>query len=417
VNGRQPDARKEECTVPTETLGSRLHRAREARHLSQEDVAGVLGVSRVLVSHWERNQRRPSEQVIERLAAIYGVALGRLVDDSELDLDAPSLAELLYRDAEGGIDPRAQAGLGDFVSFLDSFANLADALNEPLEPLTQSPFGLRKGFTSKEDIRRKALEVRDWLHLGQGPVGDLPGLLDEIGISVYRTALGADLGSSVSGAFLRHPRLGMCVAVNIETTPGRQLFTVAHELAHALFHSAEESHLVSVWSRRDEKERFADIWASEFLVPLESLRRAAEFLGAKTVQEAEEVVHLQRHFGVSYGMTLLRLRQAGLLSEQRYEDLRRVSPVSMAVRLGYAVDPDEWGQDPSRWRLERFPRRFLRLLTRALREQRISPASAATLTSLTLDEIAELIAPPNNGDPEIAQELSEYESVRERVSG
>ncbi len=405
--------------MPDETLGSRLHQAREARHLSQEDVAGVLGVSRVLVSHWERGQRQPSEQVIERLAAMYGVTLDSLLAETARPAAVGSgLAELLYRDAEGGIDPRAQAGLGDFVGFLDGFSRLADSLAEPLEPLTQSPFSLRKGFTSKEDIRRKALEVRDWLHLGQGPVGDLTGLLDEVGISVYRTALGANLATSVSGAFLRHPRLGMCIAVNIETTPGRQLFTVAHELAHALFHSADESHLVSVWNRRDERERFADIWASEFLVPLESLRRAAEFLGAKTVQDAEQVVHLQRHFGVSYGMTLLRLRQAGLVTEQLYEELRHVSPVAMAVRLGYAVDPDEWGQDPSRWRLERFPRRFLRLLTRALREQRMSPASAATLTSLTLDEIAELIAPPATaGDAEINRELTEYESVRERVSG
>lgn len=398
-----------------ENLGSRLIEAREARRLSQEDVASVLRVSRVLVSHWERGKRQPSEQVLERLAEMYGVALRDLIEP-EGDLTRSDLVELLYRDAEGGIDARAQSGLEDFVRFLNSYAELADALDERLEPLTQSPFGLRKGFTSKDDIRRKALEVRDWLHLGQGPVGDLPGLLDDIGLTVYRTALGSDLKTAVSGAFLNHPRLGMCIAVNVETTPGRQLFTVAHELAHALFHSAGESHLVSYWSRKDEKERFADIWAGEFLVPLEGLRRAAEQLGVKTVHHAEEVVHLQRHFGVSYGMTLLRLRQASLLDDQRYEELKKASPVALAVRLGYVVDPEEWGQDPSRWRLERFPRRFVRLLARALREERMSPASAASLTNLTVDEIAELIAPPTDGDPEVSRELSEYESVRDRVA-
>jgi transcriptional regulator with XRE-family HTH domain/Zn-dependent peptidase ImmA (M78 family) len=396
-------------------LGTRLTEARERRRLSQEEVAGLLGVSRVLVSHWERGQRRPSEQMLERLAQIYGVTLAELLEP-EGEPARSDLVELLYRDAEGGIDARAQAGLGDFVRFLDSYAALADALDEQLDPLTQSPFGLRKGFTSKEDIRRKALEVRDWLRLGLGPAGDLPGLLDDIGVTVYRTALGSDLKVAVSGAFLNHPRLGMCIAVNVETTPGRQLFTVAHELAHALFHSDDESHLVSYWLRKDEKERFADIWAGEFLVPLEGLRRAAEQLGVKTVHHAEEVVHLQRHFGVSYGMTLLRLRQAGLLDDQRYEELKKASPVALAVRLGYAVDPEEWGQDPSRWRLERFPRRFVRLLARGLREGRMSPASAASLASLTVDEIAELIAPPADGDPEVSRELSEYESVRDRVA-
>ena len=41
-----------------DVLGARLVEAREARRLSQEDVAAVLGVSRVLVSHWERGQRQ-----------------------------------------------------------------------------------------------------------------------------------------------------------------------------------------------------------------------------------------------------------------------------------------------------------------------------------------------------------------------
>jgi Zn-dependent peptidase ImmA (M78 family)/transcriptional regulator with XRE-family HTH domain len=401
-------------TMETE-LGPRLVQARENRRLSQEAVAGLLGVSRVLVSHWERGERQPSAQVLERLAEIYGVTLQALLEPDK-EPSPSDLVELLYRDAEGGIDSRAETGLQDFVRFLESYGDLADALHEKREPLTRSPFNLKRGFTGKEDIRRKALDVRDWLRLGHGPVGDLPGRLDDIGITVYRTALGSDLTSAVSGAFLNHPRVGMSIAVNVQTTPGRQLFTLAHELAHALFHSDDQSHLVSVWARKDEKERFADIWAGEFLVPLEGLRRQSEQLGVKTITDAEEAIHLQRHFGVSYGMILLRLRQANLLHDDRYEELKKVSPVALAARLGYSVQPEEWGQDPNRWRLERFPRGFLRLLTRALREQRMSPSTAASLTGLTLDEVAELVEPVANGDPNVSRELSEYENVRERVA-
>jgi Zn-dependent peptidase ImmA (M78 family)/transcriptional regulator with XRE-family HTH domain len=385
------------------------------RRLSQEDVASLLGVSRVLVSHWERGQRLPSAQVLERLAGIYGVTLQVLLEP-EATPEPSDLVELLYRDAEGGIDTRAQTGLQDFVHFLEMYADLAETLKEGRNRLTQSPFTIRRGFTAKEDIRRKAMEVRDWLQLGLGPVGDLPGRLDDIGITVYRTALGSDLKTAVSGAFLNHPRMGMSIAVNIQTTPGRQLFTVAHELAHALFHSVEQSHLVSVWQRKDEKERFADYWAAEFLVPVEGLRRQAEQLGVKSITDAEEAIHLQRHFGVSYGMVLLRLRQANLLHEAAYEELRHVSPVALAARLGYSIHPEEWEQDPDRWRLERFPRGFLRLLVRALREERISPPTAATMTGLTIDEVAELIAPTIDGDPGVSQELSEYELVRERAA-
>jgi Predicted Zn peptidase len=385
-------------------------------------VAELLGVSRVMVSHWEHGQRRPSEQTLERLAGIYGIPLSVLVDletplPGSSTVPGADLVALLFRDAESGIDAAAQAGLQDFVRFLDSYADLLERLGQPGYPLRQSPFSIRKGFIGRDDIRRKAEEVRDWLRLGLGPVGDLTGVLDDAGITVYRTALGADLQRGVSGAFLNHPRLGMCIAVNLETTPGRQVFTIAHELAHALYHSQRDSQVVSYWGRQDDKERFADAWAGEFLVPQEGLRRASESLGIKSVTKADEAVHLQRLYGVSYGMMLVRLLQAKLLSQETYEEIKGARPVAIASTLGYTVQPEEWRQDPARWRLERFPRRFIRALTSALRGGRMSPSSAAGFTGLTVDEMAELMTPPTGDGDEFAdQEQREFEGVRQRVA-
>ena len=396
--------------------------AREARRLSQDTVAELMGVSRVMVSHWEHGQRRPSEQTLERLASIYGVQLSILVD-----LDAPlpgspmvpgaDLVALLFRDADSGIDAAAEAGLQDFVRFLDLYADLVERMELPGYPLRRSPFSIRKGFVGRDDIRRKAEEVRDWLRLGLGPVGDLAGVLDDAGITVYRTALGADLERGVSGAFLDHPRLGFCIAVNLQTTLGRQVFTMAHELAHALYHSQRDSQVVSYWSRQDEKERFADAWAGEFLVPQEGLRRVSESLGIKAVTAPDEAVHLQRLYGVSYGMILVRLLQARLVPQETYETIKDARPVAIAAALGYAVHPGEWRPDPARWRLDRFPRRFIRALALALRGDRISPASAAGLTGLTIDEMTELMAPPTgDGDAQAEREQREFEDVRQRVA-
>ena len=375
-----------------------------------------------MLSYWESNQRRPSEQTVERLASIYGIALDQLVS-----LQAPlpgssttpgaDLVSLLYRDAATGIDEAARAGLHDFVQFLDTYSDLADRLGATTYPLAASPFTLRPGFVTKDDIRRKAEEVRSWLHLGMGPVGDLSGVLDEAGITVFRCPLGADLKLGVSGAFLHHPRLGMSIAVNVETTPGRQVFTVAHELAHALYHSQGSSQVVSYWSRQDEKERFADAWAGEFLVPQESLRRSCENLGIKAVTSAEEAVHLQRGYGVSYATMLIRLLQAKLIDDSTYDSIRTARPVALASALGYCVPEEEWGQDPARWRLDRFPRRFVLMLVEALRDGRISPATAASVTGLTVDEMAELMTPaPTDGDAAGGQEDREFSDVRRRAA-
>lgn len=403
-------------------LGRRLAGAREYRHLSQDDVADLLGVSRVMVSHWERDERRPSEQILDRMAAIYGMPLMTLVDQDapfpgSLTAPGANLVELLYRDAETGIDARAKAGLRDFVRFLDGYSDLLERLGESPYGLRHSPFALRPGFVGRDDIRRKAEEARGWLRLGIGPVGDLAGMLDDAGITIYRAALGSDLKRGVSGAFLHHPKLGMCIAVNVETTPGRQLFTIAHELAHALYHSQTESRVVSYWGRKDDKETFADQWAGEFLVPQEGLRWASEALGIKTVTHPEEAVHLQRLFGVSYATMLVRLLVAKLATTETYEKLKRAHPVALAATLGYSVRAEEWEQDPRRWRLERFPRRFVRLLASTLRSERLSPTTAAGLTGLTVDEMAELMTPlPGDGDDVVTEELEQYANVRERAA-
>lgn len=396
-------------------LGRHLAEAREARRLSQEAVAHVLGVTRVLISHWERGQRRPSEVILERLAGLYGISLKELLDGAA-GSPGRDLIELLYRDAGSDISPQARSGLQDWLQFLDTYADFISDLNEDFVPLRQSPFFLRRGFAGRDDIRRKAEEVRAAYRLGFGPIGDLPGVLDEAGITVYRTPLGADLQHSLSGAFLNHQRLGMCLVVNVETTPGRQAFTIAHELAHALYHSDDANQVLSPWGRKDEREWFADMWAGEFLLPFEGLRRAIESLGIKSVTEPEQAVHLQRYFGVSYGLMLLRLSQAHLVDAENYEHLASARPLVIAARLGYHVVAEEWHHDANRWRMERFPRRFVRLLLRALRTERVSVGTAASLTGLTIDEIADLITPPwEDTDPAVRQELEQLDDVRQRA--
>ena len=397
-------------------LGGRLLEAREARRLTQDDVARVLGVTRVMVSHWERGQRNPSEHVLERLAGLYGTTLQALLEGGRPAITT-DLAELLYRDADGDVDAQARAGLEDFVRFLEVYADLLERFDDNFRPLRQSPFRLHRRFTSREDIRRKAMEVRSHLRLGFAPIGDLSAILDSLGITIYRASLGSVPQRSVSGAFLNHPRLGMSIVVNVESTLGRQKFTVAHELAHALYHSESGNRVVSRWGRDDERERFADQWAGEFLVPLEGLRDAAESLGAKLIADPEHAVYLQRYFRVSYAMMLTRLRQARLMEPAAAPLLESAQPLVIASRLGYRVSAEEWRRRPGRGGLARFPRRFVRLLTQAVRLGRMSVASAAGLTGLTVDEISELVTPAGErADPDVQEELGQFRDVRDRIA-
>jgi hypothetical protein len=135
-----------------------------------------------------------------------------------------------------------------------------------------------------------------------------------------------------------------------------------------------------------------------------------EYGSGPRIDDAADVILVQRYFRVSYYTALVRLRQARLLTAARYQEFKGVRPVLYARALGYDIDDEEFEQDPRIWRVRRFPRRYLRVLRAAVRSGAISPLSAAGLTNLSLDEVEELVR-DNIGDlPEDDLELNEFES-------
>ena len=364
--------------------------ARRRAGFSQDEVAELLRVARPIVSYWESGERTPNSHQLDQLAAIYRVETADLVEEREPP-PRPDLQALMFRDAADRLDARGKYEIQRFLRFLDAYANFLADLDESAG-LRRSPLSVSAGFSTREDVRRKAEDARSFLRLGPGPIHDLSAVMDAAGIAVYRGPLGTDLDHTVSGAFVNHAGVGFSVLVNSQTTPGRRRFTLAHELAHALFHGNAMTVSISYRGRREGMERFANAFAAEFLVPVAALRSAVEAFGQAKVKDAETVVHLQRMFDVSYAMMLVRLRASGLLTAADDERLRHVAPVNLAHRLGYAPDPDEWEQDPERWGLESFPRRFLRLLRRALDDDLISIGGAATLTGLAPEDIEEFAA-------------------------
>lgn len=386
------------------SLSEQLARARELAGYSQDDVASVLGVSRAMISYWESGKRIPNDRQLVGLARLFRVDAQELLSADPIKTE-PDDAFIMFRREEKNLSSHARQGLNEFIVFLDKYAQLASEMGAGVRGMKQSPFLLGSGYDSVDDVRRKAEEVRAHLRVGLGPVG-MDSACELLGITVFHSPLGADLRETISGAFLNHASIGFSILVNLETTPGRRRFTKAHELAHALLHSSQGNRYVISGPARTPQERFADIFASEFLMPTEGIRRALEERGVgPRVSDPADVIHLQRYFNVSYLMVLFRLRQARLLSPEDFESFRRIRPVVFARSLGYDVTDEEFEQHPSKWRLRRFPPRFLRLLRQALLEQRVSVSTAADLAGLSIDEIEELIRPESSDDAETEAEM------------
>ena len=79
------------------TLGERIREQRKARGMSQEMVAGHLGVSRQAVAKWENGQSAPSAENLHRLAELLGTTAGSLLDSPAVGSGAAEQAYALLR--------------------------------------------------------------------------------------------------------------------------------------------------------------------------------------------------------------------------------------------------------------------------------------------------------------------------------
>ena len=67
------------------TLGEKLQRLRQARGMSQEELAARMGVSRQAVSRWELNIALPDTENVVRLSELFGVTTDYLLKEREAE--------------------------------------------------------------------------------------------------------------------------------------------------------------------------------------------------------------------------------------------------------------------------------------------------------------------------------------------
>jgi len=186
--------------------------------------------------------------------------------------------------------------------------------------------------------------------------------------------------------------------VNADEYLFRQVFTAAHEYAHALLHRTSQA--VCNITERDvsagvdaSMETMANEFAAEFLMPADGILAYLVQLGAAEGQISPvEVVRLQRHFGVSYRAMAYRLSELNIVrSEDALQRILQERPVHLAFTLGYPVDTWEFGERKPLSVTERFPRKYLALVLEAYSQQKISVGGAAQFLDTSPAEVEELI--------------------------
>lgn len=400
-------------------IAENLRKRRERFSLTQEWVAEALGIPRELLSYWETGARSPSERHLRNLARIYRTTTAELQDPSFDPADVSPKGRFV--DA-ADLSPEIRNELEAWIDSLDRWADfLENDLGRILAGPDRPPPGLAEPTTVTDRRRASALadRVREQWDLGRLALPELYAFLDRQGILVQRLPLG-ELGRAggISGAFFNHGRLGFCAVMNGQTTPARQAFTLAHAIAHALFHHAEVVVLCRVMADA-RVEKFADAFAEQLLVPGKPLRTQAHELmqGAGSAELAPvDALCLANLFRVTFPTMVMRLASENLIDEERAAAWRQIDGGALAERLGMKRPAFELASGAG-GPLRRFPASVLATSVHAIEQGRASVERIAEVLDVERAVLEEhlLAAPPEPTEEERKEHAELAQTLAERT--
>ncbi|KIQ55303.1 helix-turn-helix domain-containing protein [Meiothermus taiwanensis] len=358
-------------------LGNRMRKAREQAGFSQEAAAARLGLRGPTLSQYETGKRGVDALTLERLARLYGVPLSFFFEEQET-----SAWEQALREKGAQLSDEGKAGIGRLVQLVKAFEDLYER-TQRVPKTAHSPFAPLEDPAPKEAVAAElAGRTRAYYGLGNAPIRDMKAFLEQHGYYVFTVPFGRS-ENDLSGLIFWHPRLGAIIALNEQQAPVRRPFTMAHEFAHGLYHYNRQAILCRD-GLSDPAEKFADSFASHFLIPTPALER----MGIDSVSDADEIAGLVRYFGVSP-----KALQRRLEAERRIKGKIEWKGILWRARaLGYPVADYELGKAPLPLQ-ERYPSAYVELVKEALEQGTISRRRAASLLGMSELEFEELMEP------------------------
>jgi len=388
--------------VSRQELARRLRVAREARGLTQEDVAEHLKLSRPTIAQMELANRAVTSLELDQLARLYGRDLREFLMEDFQEHDA--LAALFRADSGVAEQSHVVDALRNCVTIGREVTNLERLLGVDHESAATAAYPFpapRNRWQAVQQGERVAAQERQRLGLGSAPMGNVAEVLESQNI---RAAL-IELPDDVSGLTMADQAIGVFIVVNSCHAAVRRRFSFAHEYAHALLDRDQLGTVSRTSDRDDLLEVRANAFAAGLLLPTEGVRQLMMQIGkggpsrqradvfdeggvveastraAPKSQDIQmyDVAELAKHFGVSRLAALYRLRNLRLVSDSEFEHLKQAEDLGYGRAVARLLQLPEADDEEAR---DEYRHRFLSLALEAFRRSEISRSKLSELGNM-----------------------------------
>lgn len=310
--------------IDLRTLGSKLAKYRGQLKESIVEVASSTGIDSARLVAIEAGQAEPTGDEVLILADHYRCDFKFFISNEQV---APfEQTETLYRAHGNEFIKEDRRAVQEFLYLCETEDFLMRELGRPPKSFSLAPTGtFFKGQGEAAAARLRAVLG----HSDREVPRDVYAEFRSLGVHVFRRKLG---NSNISGLFIMHPVAGKCALVNHSEDIYRQRFSAAHEIAHAIFDSAQGASVSFEGpSGSDMVELRANRFASCFLMPpafLAQLPDPARWSDIDAQRWANEL-------RVSCVALAIALKEAKLIDAAAYNRIR-----NLRVPREAKVDPE-----------------------------------------------------------------------------
>lgn len=333
-------------------IGKNIRYFRSQKGVSQQWLADAIGVSKMSISYFERDKRRPDIETVKRICSALNVSLGKFMAFS----DSITLSDGSFQKSDELSAAQKNSILAQIRYSAQRYCDACACAN-----VDCSECALPKDKVPMLDSAADAaVYMREAFGLPvNGPIGNLTRVLESKGVCVAIVKQ-EDSGVPIenfSGYHAVSNKGFRLIAFNEELTYGYQRMTIAKETARSLFSNASERQISSA--------------ARHFLLPSSDLVRE---IGEKRPNISfKEIQLVGEEYGVSDQCVVLRAREEGIITRETYS----------RIQNGKHYPADAYKNDEQ-------PVRLLQLVCRAYTDNLIGISKAAELLNTNTSYATEL---------------------------
>jgi Zn-dependent peptidase ImmA (M78 family)/transcriptional regulator with XRE-family HTH domain len=337
-------------------FAERFKSARQMKGFSLQDLADALDnqLSRQALHRYEKGEVIPDTEKINFLSKALNVSPDYFFRSTKVELSEVEFRKLSKM-------PQKEASIINEITKekLSRYLELEEILGLPNEFVNHlEDF---EAITTYTQVNLAAELLREKWGLGKGPISNIVQLLEDKNIKVVKL----DVDEDFDGLQTYVNKIIPVVAYNLKKAnkPDRIRFTLLHELAHLLLKFG------NITER--EKETLCHQFAGIMLLPEENIK--AELGEHRNKLSPLELANIKKQYGISMQAIIMRAKDCGIIN------------VNYTKQLFFFFKQMNWKVDePYDYEGVEQSNRFEQLLFRALIEDQITMAEAASLNNQTL---------------------------------